>query len=230
MKQGSYGVKEADGTQRIVNYIADENGFRASVEVKDQDAAASAPVDILVAQSHPVAVTTVAKVSEPVKIEEKTESADKAVRRVEETPSDQSLQSVDQSSEVPEKEPAVPKPVQHFDGVVVQPQMPPHQLEVPSPRPQDFPATVFFVPLPQQVAYSRVQSYSVHGFVPVPAVAIPQVSRVPSYQSRVQSGVRPQIPQVPQQTLTWQYIGRPSVAQQQIAPYQQLQSYMPLFL
>lgn len=37
MKLGAYGVTEADGTQRVVNYIADENGFRASVEVKDQD-------------------------------------------------------------------------------------------------------------------------------------------------------------------------------------------------
>ncbi|XP_018496224.1 uncharacterized protein LOC108864649 [Galendromus occidentalis] len=230
VKIGSYGVKQPDGSERVVNYVADENGFRASVEVKDPDSVA--PVDLLVAQAHPVAVTTVTSPSEPVKIEEKTEAADKTIRRVDEASVDQSLQSVDQVTDITEKEPAVPRPVQQVEGVLVQPQMPAHQLEGSVPKPQDFPATVFFVPLPQQVAYSRVQSYSVHGFVPVPIVPYRQVPKVPSYQSPLQiPGVRDQIPQVPPQVLTWQYLARPLPAvSQQLSPYQQIQSYMPMVL
>ncbi|KAM7307203.1 cuticle protein 16.8-like [Ixodes scapularis] len=45
-KQGSYGLKDADGRVRVVSYIADENGFRVSVSTNEPGTRPSAPADV----------------------------------------------------------------------------------------------------------------------------------------------------------------------------------------
>ncbi|KAL3222523.1 hypothetical protein MRX96_004979 [Rhipicephalus microplus] len=63
-KQGSYGLKYADGTVRIVSYIADEAGFRVSISTNEPGTLSSSPADALfpsasgtVPAAVPVAVT-----------------------------------------------------------------------------------------------------------------------------------------------------------------------------
>ncbi|KAL3222522.1 hypothetical protein MRX96_004979 [Rhipicephalus microplus] len=46
-KQGSYGLKYADGTVRIVSYIADEAGFRVSISTNEPGTLSSSPADAL---------------------------------------------------------------------------------------------------------------------------------------------------------------------------------------
>lgn len=46
VKQGSYGLRDADGRVRVVNYLADANGFRASVSTNEPGIVPSAPADV----------------------------------------------------------------------------------------------------------------------------------------------------------------------------------------
>ncbi|KAH6929059.1 hypothetical protein HPB50_022534 [Hyalomma asiaticum] len=43
---GSYGLHDADGRVRIVNYIADKHGFRAMVATNEHGTAASSPAGV----------------------------------------------------------------------------------------------------------------------------------------------------------------------------------------
>ncbi|XP_064455068.1 uncharacterized protein LOC135366327 [Ornithodoros turicata] len=45
-KTGSYGYLDANGVQRTVNYVADENGFRASVDTNEPGTKAESPADV----------------------------------------------------------------------------------------------------------------------------------------------------------------------------------------
>lgn len=45
---GSYGLTEADGRHRIVDYIADEHGFRANVRTNEPGTAASNPAGVMI--------------------------------------------------------------------------------------------------------------------------------------------------------------------------------------
>ncbi|XP_064455912.1 cuticle protein 10.9-like [Ornithodoros turicata] len=45
-KTGSYGYQSADGTYRHVNYVADENGFRATVDTNEPGTKAESPADV----------------------------------------------------------------------------------------------------------------------------------------------------------------------------------------
>lgn len=47
VKAGSYGLRDADGRVRVVNYVADGHGFRASVSTNEPGTAPSAPADAL---------------------------------------------------------------------------------------------------------------------------------------------------------------------------------------
>ncbi|XP_064455911.1 cuticle protein 10.9-like [Ornithodoros turicata] len=45
-KTGSYGYVDASGVQRTVNYVADENGFRATVDTNEPGTKAESPADV----------------------------------------------------------------------------------------------------------------------------------------------------------------------------------------
>lgn len=108
-----------------------------------------------------------------------------------------------------------------------------HSLQLTPSRLQTAPARVHFVPIPTQhmAAFSRVNTYSANGFVPVVAVApqsTPSDTKEPTkfapFQTRIQTyGVRHPIPQVPPQLMytTWQYL---PVVNARIHPY------VPLFV
>jgi len=222
VKLGSYGVTEPDGKQRVVNYIADENGFRAQVEVKDAEPLEAAP-SVLVAQSQPTIVEAAPeKASRKADQEVTVETADTV--RVEEPV---------HKAETEVHPPGEPVPAHQIDGQVIQPPQTPQHVPTENVRPQDLPATVFFLAIPQQFAYSKVQSYSVNGFVPVSSGQVmPSIQQLQSHPSlyhelqgpSVGGGVRPQIPQVPRvPILSWQYLARPQIppqypAVQQVVP------------
>ncbi|GFX19245.1 cuticle protein 16.8 [Trichonephila clavipes] len=44
--QGSYGYKDAQGIERIVEYVADENGYRAQVKTNEPGTESKSPADI----------------------------------------------------------------------------------------------------------------------------------------------------------------------------------------
>ncbi|GFU00979.1 cuticle protein 10.9 [Nephila pilipes] len=50
-KTGSYTVQNEDGSQRIVQYVADEDGFRASISTNEQGTANQNPADVTIASS-----------------------------------------------------------------------------------------------------------------------------------------------------------------------------------
>jgi len=53
--RGSYMVMSADGSKRIVNYVADENGFRAQVQTNEPGTESKSPADVLFESSQPPA-------------------------------------------------------------------------------------------------------------------------------------------------------------------------------
>ncbi|XP_042908603.1 cuticle protein 10.9 [Parasteatoda tepidariorum] len=44
--QGSYGYKDAQGIERVVEYVADENGYRAQVKTNEPGTESKSPADI----------------------------------------------------------------------------------------------------------------------------------------------------------------------------------------
>lgn len=47
-KWGSYGIKDSDGRWRIVNYVADKNGFRASIESNEPGVGSQNPAHVVI--------------------------------------------------------------------------------------------------------------------------------------------------------------------------------------
>ena len=47
-KWGSYGIKDSDGRWRIVNYVADKNGFRASIESNEPGVGSQNPAHVII--------------------------------------------------------------------------------------------------------------------------------------------------------------------------------------
>lgn len=47
-KVGSYGLQDADGRWRVVNYIADDHGFRASIETNEPGTGNSDPASVII--------------------------------------------------------------------------------------------------------------------------------------------------------------------------------------
>ncbi|CAN7988558.1 unnamed protein product, partial [Ixodes hexagonus] len=64
-KVGSYGLTDADGRVRVVKYVADGHGFRASVHTNEPGTAASHPAAAVYNAPHKVAAVGVA-VAAPV--------------------------------------------------------------------------------------------------------------------------------------------------------------------
>ncbi|CAL1289663.1 unnamed protein product [Larinioides sclopetarius] len=50
-KTGSYTVQNEDGSQRIVQYVADEDGFRASISTNEPGTANQNPADVTIQSS-----------------------------------------------------------------------------------------------------------------------------------------------------------------------------------
>jgi len=55
---GSYSYREANGLQRTVNYVADANGFRATVTTNEPGTETSNPADVVIT-SNPISVPVV---------------------------------------------------------------------------------------------------------------------------------------------------------------------------
>lgn len=53
--RGQYSISGADGIQRIVHYIADENGFRATVQTNEPGTESQSPANVLFESSQPAA-------------------------------------------------------------------------------------------------------------------------------------------------------------------------------
>ena len=51
--RGSYSYRDANGMARIVNYIADHNGFRAEIQTNEPGTLTSAPADAAIVSSNP---------------------------------------------------------------------------------------------------------------------------------------------------------------------------------
>ncbi|OQR75436.1 cuticular protein-like [Tropilaelaps mercedesae] len=64
VKTGSYGLREADGRVRVVNYVADGAGFRASIATNEPGTSPSLPAGALIAK--PVVPPVSAVPSPPV--------------------------------------------------------------------------------------------------------------------------------------------------------------------
>ncbi|XP_035205971.1 cuticle protein 16.8-like [Stegodyphus dumicola] len=56
--QGSYGYKDAQGIERVVEYVADENGYRAQVKTNEPGTESKNPADIEL-YANPIAVNWV---------------------------------------------------------------------------------------------------------------------------------------------------------------------------
>lgn len=48
VRRGSYSLSDADGRQRTVDYIADVNGFRATIRTNEPGVEAKDPADVLI--------------------------------------------------------------------------------------------------------------------------------------------------------------------------------------
>ncbi|GFU79454.1 cuticle protein 14 isoform a [Trichonephila clavipes] len=62
-KYGSYGLREADGRYRVVNYVADAAGFRASVKTNEPGIVPSDPASTTINKSGVVAAAPIAPVT-----------------------------------------------------------------------------------------------------------------------------------------------------------------------
>ncbi|XP_070395545.1 adult-specific rigid cuticular protein 15.7-like [Dermacentor albipictus] len=75
-KVGSYGLRDADGRARVVSYVADELGFRASISTNEPGTMPSTPADVSIgatpqgtaAPAVPVAAPAPAAYSPPARI------------------------------------------------------------------------------------------------------------------------------------------------------------------
>ncbi|KAK8780390.1 hypothetical protein V5799_018261, partial [Amblyomma americanum] len=67
VKTGSYGYRDANGLFRTVSYVADENGFRATVDTNEPGTAPGASADA-VFNAQPVANPVAAAASAPVAV------------------------------------------------------------------------------------------------------------------------------------------------------------------
>ncbi|XP_064476154.1 cuticle protein 19.8-like [Ornithodoros turicata] len=54
-KAGSYGIRDADGRVRVVNYVADENGFRADVQTNEPGVEPKDPAHVTINKTPSVA-------------------------------------------------------------------------------------------------------------------------------------------------------------------------------
>ncbi|XP_028969199.1 adult-specific rigid cuticular protein 15.7 [Galendromus occidentalis] len=52
-RQGSYSLSIADGRQRIVRYVADENGFRAAIETNELGTESNSPAAVQIVSTAP---------------------------------------------------------------------------------------------------------------------------------------------------------------------------------
>ncbi|GIY22372.1 hypothetical protein CEXT_556081 [Caerostris extrusa] len=73
--QGSYTVQGEGGFGRVVNYVADENGFRASIQTNEPGTANQNPADVVIestAETQPISpirtapITPIAPITRPV--------------------------------------------------------------------------------------------------------------------------------------------------------------------
>jgi len=62
-KTGSYGLRDIDGRTRIVNYVADAAGFRASIQTNEPGVEPKDPAATLINKAAPVAVAAPAPVA-----------------------------------------------------------------------------------------------------------------------------------------------------------------------
>lgn len=72
VKVGSYGLRDADGRVRVVNYVADAHGFRASVATNEPGTVPSAPADVSIGApgaALPPAAVPVARPAPPVAVQ-----------------------------------------------------------------------------------------------------------------------------------------------------------------
>jgi hypothetical protein len=53
-QQGSYGLRDADGRQRIVNYVADGLGFRANIQTNEPGVEPKDPAAVLINKAAPI--------------------------------------------------------------------------------------------------------------------------------------------------------------------------------
>lgn len=67
-KYGSYGLKGADGKVRVVNYVADANGFRANVQTNEAGTEPRNPAAVQMNQPLPVAVAAPVAIAAPVAV------------------------------------------------------------------------------------------------------------------------------------------------------------------
>jgi len=56
VRRGSYSLSDADGRQRTVHYVADANGFRASIQTNEPGVEPKDPADVLINKGGVVAV------------------------------------------------------------------------------------------------------------------------------------------------------------------------------
>lgn len=66
--RGSYSLSEADGRRRLVTYIADNDGFRATIQTNEPGVEPKDPADVLINKSVPVAVPVAAPAPLPVPV------------------------------------------------------------------------------------------------------------------------------------------------------------------
>ncbi|XP_015929857.1 cuticle protein 18.6-like [Parasteatoda tepidariorum] len=65
---GSYSVADEDGRQRIVNYVADENGFRASISTNEPGTSNENPADVSIESSADQGFQAYAAAPQPVAV------------------------------------------------------------------------------------------------------------------------------------------------------------------
>lgn len=72
VRRGSYSLTEADGRQRVVHYVADASGFRATVQTNEPGVEPKDPADVAINKAAPVAVGKLICIAGPdVKLHEK---------------------------------------------------------------------------------------------------------------------------------------------------------------
>ncbi|GIY51550.1 cuticle protein 14 isoform b [Caerostris darwini] len=65
-KYGSYGLRDADGRYRVVNYVADQAGFRAAVKTNEPGVAPEDPASATINKPEPFISAPIKTVSKPL--------------------------------------------------------------------------------------------------------------------------------------------------------------------
>ena len=65
---GSYGLRGADGRVRVVNYVADANGYRASVQTNEPGTESRDTANVAVNKAAPVPVAVAAPIAAPAPV------------------------------------------------------------------------------------------------------------------------------------------------------------------